>query len=113
MWQFKLNNSSSASILENNVNDTFNDADDISTNKRSTAKTYDCKCFVKNVELKWLREDNELVQINVGLEKLNDVSTAAYFGRTSSNKYCLNQLILKQARMIYNSQQLKSNLIKS
>ncbi|RNA12232.1 hypothetical protein BpHYR1_036535 [Brachionus plicatilis] len=56
------------------------------TNKRSTAKTYDCvqecemlkefkrllhkKCFVKNVELKWLREDTEVVQINVK-KKLN------------------------------------------
>ncbi|RNA30191.1 hypothetical protein BpHYR1_030029 [Brachionus plicatilis] len=34
--------SNSASFLENNFNDTINDADDISTNKRSTAKTYDC-----------------------------------------------------------------------
>ncbi|RNA06206.1 hypothetical protein BpHYR1_029098 [Brachionus plicatilis] len=34
--------SSSASIQENNFNDTSNDADDISNNKRSTAKTYDC-----------------------------------------------------------------------
>ncbi|RNA18638.1 hypothetical protein BpHYR1_049963 [Brachionus plicatilis] len=33
--------SSSASFLENNFNDTNNDAD-ISTNKRSTAKTFDC-----------------------------------------------------------------------
>ncbi|RNA01591.1 hypothetical protein BpHYR1_019780 [Brachionus plicatilis] len=39
---FNLGSSSSANILENNSNDTSNDADDISTNKRSTAKTYDC-----------------------------------------------------------------------
>ncbi|RMZ96757.1 hypothetical protein BpHYR1_027137 [Brachionus plicatilis] len=34
--------SCSASILENNFNDTSNDVDDISTNKKDTAKTYDC-----------------------------------------------------------------------
>ncbi|RNA23604.1 hypothetical protein BpHYR1_049563 [Brachionus plicatilis] len=80
--------SSSASILENNFNDTINDAEDSPKNKRSTAKTYDC------------------VQECESLEKFKRLAKNLHFDNVTWNFHSTNKLA-DCDKHTFNSKKLK------